>query len=162
MQRYQFTAGKGVELGADKTSHVAFELKSKQVYYGRVLFDDGSPAVLSPASTRWEDIRIKLDARRSSVPSVSLGEVEKDGYFKIHLGDNALEMYKSRGKPMDICLEQDDNQVILPLKNSSMIQKSPETGLLSMLIIGPQAMVQFVLHCLNNAGFAKGGQSVTW
>ncbi|NQV33264.1 MAG: hypothetical protein HQ515_11260, partial [Phycisphaeraceae bacterium] len=99
MRRYQMVVGKGVELGDGEASNVVLELKSKQIYYGRVLFDDGSPA-----SSSYTNISIY----RAGSRSVSLGEVEEDGYFKIHLDESKFEMLKSRGMPMEICVTGSD------------------------------------------------------
>ena len=104
MRRYQMLVGKDAELGHGESSSVVLELKSKQIYYGRVLFDDGSPAFLSPAEHPLTGRDSKISIYMAGSHSVSLGEADRNGNFKIHLDESTFEQLKSHGTPLDICV----------------------------------------------------------
>ncbi|MCP4453026.1 MAG: hypothetical protein GY809_16310, partial [Planctomycetes bacterium] len=101
-RRYDMPVGKPVTLGPGAASNVAFVLKSKQAYYGRVLFDDGSPAILSPSESPLPVGHREICIFVKDSYSVSVAEVDDESYFKIHLDESALDALKSRGHPMEI------------------------------------------------------------
>ena len=88
VRKYQYEQGKDVTLEADKTVRVGIELVGKDVLYGRVLFEDGTPAVITPASWEGATTRIGLTYRGRTV---SGGEVGSDGYFSLYLDDTEMQ-----------------------------------------------------------------------
>ncbi len=94
LRRYQMAVGKSVVLAHGEAPNVVLELKSKQIYYGRVLFDDGRRA--TPPGT-------KFSVHRGDSYSVSLGEIRADGHFKIHFHESQFDKLRSRGIPLRIC-----------------------------------------------------------
>jgi hypothetical protein len=111
---YEFDRGKEIVLLAGKTSTIELKLTAKDIFYGRVLFRDGSPAVAKPAS--WPRANILLvmpmpgEGIARGVMSRSVADVEDDGYFAVHLSEAEIEQLKSgRGKlVINIRTAQDD------------------------------------------------------
>lgn len=81
-----------VVLTDGKTTNLTLTIPSKHVLYGRVLFEDGSPAVLQPAPWPGAETRILLPigSRARGVATV-----EQDGYFTVYLDEAELERLKS-------------------------------------------------------------------
>jgi type II secretory pathway component GspD/PulD (secretin)/beta-lactamase regulating signal transducer with metallopeptidase domain len=88
IQRYQHERGKDVILEAGNTVNVDVELVGKSVFYGRVLFEDGTPAVITPALWRGAATRVLMP---SGGRAQGLTEVGADGYFTVYLGDSETE-----------------------------------------------------------------------
>ena len=87
-QRYQHEWGKEIVLEAGNTASVDFELIGKSVFYGRVLFEDGSPAVITPAPWRDAATRILMP---SGGRARGLADVDADGYFTLYLDNSETE-----------------------------------------------------------------------
>ena len=85
VQRYQHERGKDVVLEAGETAQVDVELVGKGVFHGRVLFEDGTPAVLTPAPWRGAVTRILMTF---GPRAGSIGAVGPDGYFTLYLEDS--------------------------------------------------------------------------
>jgi hypothetical protein len=88
VQRYQQKRGKDITLEAGETAKVDIELVGKGVFHGRVLFEDGTPAVITPAPWRGAVTRILMTF---GPRAGGIGEVGPDGYFTIYLGDSDTE-----------------------------------------------------------------------
>jgi hypothetical protein len=58
-------------------------------FHGRILFEDGSPAILDPEP--WPGGQISL-----SFPYVGTAELDQDGYFRIHFTPEQIEKMKAR------------------------------------------------------------------
>ena len=78
-----------VQLEEGETAEKTLVLPRKRLFYGRVLFEDGSPAVVTPAP--WEGARssIRLNLGRGQA------YIEADGYFGIYLGESEIEQLQS-------------------------------------------------------------------
>jgi hypothetical protein len=88
VQRYQHERGKDVVLEAGKTANVDMELVGKGVFHGRVLFEDGTPATITPAPWRGAATRVLMP---SGGRARGLTEVDADGYFTLYLDDSETE-----------------------------------------------------------------------
>ena len=88
IQRYQHERGKDVVLEEGKTANADFEIVGKGVFYGRVLFEDGTGAVIAPAPWRGAATRIFMTAGGRGL---GVGEVGPDGYFTVYLGESDME-----------------------------------------------------------------------
>ena len=88
VQRYQHERGKDVVLAAGETAQVDVALVGKGVFHGRVLFEDGTPAVITPAPWRGAVTRILMTF---GPRAGSIGEVGPDGYFTLYLEDSDTE-----------------------------------------------------------------------
>ncbi len=86
--RYQHERGKDVILEAGQTTQVEVALVGKGVFYGRVLFEDGTPAVIRPRPWRGAATRIMITF---GFRAGGVGEVGPDGYFTFPLGDSDKE-----------------------------------------------------------------------
>ncbi len=88
-----------VVLADNKTNNLVLEIPSKLVLYGRVLFEDGSPAVIKPEP--WPGARTRI-----IVPiggrARGLAAVEEDGYFTAYFNESELERLKSTGRSLVI------------------------------------------------------------
>ncbi len=104
IQRYQHERGKGVILEADKTVRVGIELVGKNVLYGRVLFEDGTPAVISPAP--WDEAATRI-LLMSGGRGSGVGEVGPDGYFTLHLDDNEMQALAQSNSRLTISVPAD-------------------------------------------------------
>ena len=89
---YEFNRGEDIKLEVEKAAIVNLEVVSKNVLYGRILFRDGSPAVVKP--TPWQgaktSILLTMDSRARSA-----AELDDEGYFAVNLSDREVEMLKS-------------------------------------------------------------------
>ena len=92
-KRYEWPL-KEVELTANKTTVVDVEVLSKHKLYGRVLFEDGKPAVVKP--TPWTGAKTSiLMPFGSGGMSAGIGTVDDEGYFVVYLEQNEYNMLKS-------------------------------------------------------------------
>jgi len=95
-QVYESHRGEEIVLLAGKTSTVEFKITAKNVLFGRVLFEDGSPAVIKPA--RWPGAKTSIimstsieRGRRAHV----VANVDDDGYFTVYLNEKEIEQLRS-------------------------------------------------------------------
>jgi hypothetical protein len=88
VQRYRRERGKDVVLETGQTTQANVELVVKGVFYGRVLFEDGTPAVITPRPWGGAVTRIMMTF---GMRAGSVGEVSPDGYFTLYLGDGDKE-----------------------------------------------------------------------
>jgi beta-lactamase regulating signal transducer with metallopeptidase domain len=102
-RRYEHADLKDATLAAGQTATMDFQLTGKDVLYGRVLFEDGTPAVLRPAPWRGAGTRIMPSRGRAKrAPAVS--EVDAQGYFAIYLDQAERERFASDQIQLSISL----------------------------------------------------------
>ncbi len=98
---------KDVVLEAEKTSKLSFTVKVDAPRFGRVVFPDGSPAVISPPP--WPGARTRVGMRPTRKrAAVRAGGVDGEGYFAIHLRDDDIEALRSGESVLDIELPGPD------------------------------------------------------
>jgi hypothetical protein len=78
----------------DKGQAKAFQVQGLPYYYGRILFEDGSPPVLDPLPWPGAEIRV-------SFPTAFTG-VDSEGYFKVVFTEEEIEKMKARKPDMNI------------------------------------------------------------
>jgi|GEM_PF-3081052 len=88
-----------------KTTEVHLTLTAKQVMYGRVLFHDDTPAVIQSAGGKSYSAKITMwyNNRRRG-PGFGVAEVDPDGYFTLHLGQQEIIDLKNGVCRLDISL----------------------------------------------------------
>jgi type II secretory pathway component GspD/PulD (secretin)/beta-lactamase regulating signal transducer with metallopeptidase domain len=106
-QRYEHEWGQEVTLEAGKTTGVEIELVGKSVFYGRVLFEDGTPAVITPAPWREAATRILMP---SGGRTRGLADVEADGYFTLDLDDSETEALALGNSRLQISVPTDQER----------------------------------------------------
>lgn len=92
IRAYGRERGDQVVLRSGETTNLNLKVIAKNIFYGRVLFRDDSPAVIKP--TPWPgaetSILIPMGLRARGV-----AEVDDEGYFVVHLSDREVEMLES-------------------------------------------------------------------
>jgi type II secretory pathway component GspD/PulD (secretin)/beta-lactamase regulating signal transducer with metallopeptidase domain len=81
-----------VVLADGKATNLTLAVPSRHVLYGRVLFEDGSPAVLRPAPWPGAETQILLSMGHSAR---GVATVAEDGYFAVYFDESELEQLKS-------------------------------------------------------------------
>lgn len=76
-------------LGPKDTVTPVIVARPNLYYYGQILFEDGTPAVLDPAP--WAGAEINVD-----FPFAGSASLDKQGCFKVFLNDNQLEALKQQ------------------------------------------------------------------
>ncbi len=96
IRAYESHRGEEILLLAGKTSNIEFRITAKDLLFGRVLFEDSSPAVIKPVP--WPG------AKTSIIMSISMergrrahsvADVDDDGYFIVHLNEMEIEQLRS-------------------------------------------------------------------
>ncbi|MBN1974275.1 MAG: carboxypeptidase regulatory-like domain-containing protein, partial [Sedimentisphaerales bacterium] len=101
-RQYEFPLFHKITLEKDKTTKELIEVIKKQAYYGRVLFEDGTPVYFDPPP--WPN-----GTGRVAVPD-QLGfeadyiPIDKDGYFEAFLKDGQYERIKNGEFEMKISI----------------------------------------------------------
>jgi hypothetical protein len=108
-QRYELEWGQEVALDAGQTTKVELELAGKDVYYGRILFPDGSPAVRVPLPWRGAATRVLLTTRGRG-RARTIAELDDDGYFKAYFDDDQLDALASGESQLMINLPTDTDR----------------------------------------------------
>jgi hypothetical protein len=86
--RYERDGLKDVTLTAGQATNLDFQLTGKDVLYGRVLFEDGTPAVLRPSPWKGAAARIQLTM---GYRAAGINEVDAQGYFTLYLDADQRE-----------------------------------------------------------------------
>jgi hypothetical protein len=85
-----------LSLERDKAAAVA--IPRPNVYYGRVLYENGKPAI--PIATPWPDAKVLIELR---TPSLNMYKVDKDGCFAVCLTDEMFEQLQSGQARLGVC-----------------------------------------------------------
>ncbi|MBE0534814.1 MAG: carboxypeptidase regulatory-like domain-containing protein [Phycisphaerae bacterium] len=88
------------ELTEGKTTDITNAIEPKTAWYGRVQFDDGTPAVLSGMTTEI------LQWWRGFEGGEPIAKVDDKGYFMLPLSDDAVEPFKSEETWLTINITQ--------------------------------------------------------
>ena len=96
-------------MGEGKTTEVQFELTHNQIFYGRVLFEDGRPAVITPPPWEGAKTAIRLDQPLPFGPGSGhaigdVAEVDAEGCFAVNFLDREMEALRSGTAQLRISL----------------------------------------------------------
>ncbi len=78
----------GEKLALDKKTAQPVTIAKPEFYYGRILFEDGSPPILTPAP--WPGAEIWLD-----FPYAGMRRLDSEGYFKVYFTKEQYENLKT-------------------------------------------------------------------
>jgi hypothetical protein len=73
----------------DKNDAAPVKIRRPSFYHGRLLFDDGSPALLNPVPWPGAEIRVEF-------PYASPSSLDAEGYFKVFFTQDQFDALKSR------------------------------------------------------------------
>ncbi|HCO96900.1 MAG TPA: hypothetical protein DIU00_23680 [Phycisphaerales bacterium] len=90
---YEMHRGQDIRLQAGKATIMNLKVVSKNVLYGRVLFRDGSPAVVKP--TPWPGATTSILLPMGMGRARGVAEVDDEGYFALYLSDREVETLES-------------------------------------------------------------------
>jgi hypothetical protein len=76
------------KLSLDKGMAEPVTVASPEYYYGRILFEDGSPPILVPAP--WPGARISVD-----FPYAGMPQIDSEGYFQVYFTKEQYEKVKA-------------------------------------------------------------------
>lgn len=88
-QAYSYHRSEEIVLSAGKTSTIELRVTAKNVLFGRVLFKDGSPAVIKPPRWKDADTRVYMTFEGMDWASAVV-TVDDDGYFAIYADEEEL------------------------------------------------------------------------
>jgi hypothetical protein len=81
------------KLTLDKKTAQPVTITKPEFYYGRILFEDGSPPILTPAPWPGAEIWVEF-------PYGGVANIDSDGYFKVYFTKEQYETFKtSKDKP---------------------------------------------------------------
>ena len=92
-QMYEMHRGQDIRLQAGKDTIMNLKVVSKNVLYGRVLFRDGSPAIVKPAP--WPGATTSILFPMGMGRARGVAEVDDEGYFALYLSARELEILES-------------------------------------------------------------------
>lgn len=81
-----------------QTKDCSAQLAVKKTFYGRVVFGDGSPAVLPDGQTQ-------ITIWRGSASSATLATLDDDGFFELHLSEGDVQEIKANDGQLPILLK---------------------------------------------------------
>jgi hypothetical protein len=76
------------KLSLDKKTAQPVTIAKPQYYYGRILFEDGSPPILVPAP--WPGAAIQVD-----FPYAGMPRIDSEGFFKVYFTEEQYERLKA-------------------------------------------------------------------
>ena len=104
---YDYINWQDCKLVDKERTEIKIKIARKKVLYGRVLFEDGSPAVIKPPP--WAGARTSITQWNVDLPMGSrIGEVDDDGYFELYLSENELEQLKTGKNWLSIDIPTDE------------------------------------------------------
>jgi hypothetical protein len=107
MLRYEHDDLKDAILTAGQATNLDFQLTGKDVLYGRVLFEDGTPAVLRPSPWKGAVARLQLTGG-SRIAGIN--EVDAQGYFTLYLDATQREALAAGSSQVLINLPTDQER----------------------------------------------------
>jgi len=90
---YEMQRGQDIRFQAGKATIMNLKVVSKNVLYGRVLFRDGSPAVVKPIP--WPGAKTSILFPMGMGRARGVADVDDEGYFALHLSEREFEMLES-------------------------------------------------------------------
>jgi len=104
---YDYFNWQDCKLVDKERTEIKIKIARKKFLYGRVLFEDGSPAVIKPPP--WAGARTSITQWNVDLPMGSgVGEVDDDGYFELYLSENELEQLKTEKSWLSIDIPTDE------------------------------------------------------
>jgi hypothetical protein len=83
------------ELVDGQRTDIAVKGEPEKLWYGRVLFDDGNPAVLDATGKKTQIIKWERGRWEGGVsPGETIAIVDSEGYFNVSLSDETIEQMK--------------------------------------------------------------------
>lgn len=126
-QTYEFPYCE-ITLEQRKTTSILHKVFKKPIYYGRILFDDGTAPVLDP--TPWPGAKVFVDLPDGD------GEVDDQGYFTACLTDEELQRWKDKKeKPGIYCPiydEKDTSVQVARFPVELLSQNKSEAGVVKI------------------------------
>jgi hypothetical protein len=106
---YRYDKDREVVLEDGKTTEIRFEMVHNRLFYGRVLFEDGRPAVISPAPWEGAKTTLRIDETipfgQTSAHSIhDVAEADAEGWFAVYLLDRELQNLQSGSATLRIRL----------------------------------------------------------
>ncbi len=98
-KKYEETIFRDVTLESNKASDNTIKLNSKKAFYGRVLFEDGSPAVLP-------DTHTDITEPMGESSWMTLASLDTEGYFELYLSEIEIHEFQSSKKQLWIQLQR--------------------------------------------------------
>ncbi len=93
-QAYNYHKPVEVKLEAGKETKINLEVTAENVYYGRVVFEDGSPALIKPAPSPGDKTSIILQIEGDFM-ATGITQLDAEGYFMVHFNEKELENLKT-------------------------------------------------------------------
>jgi hypothetical protein len=104
---YDYLNWQDCKLVDKERTEIKIEIARKKVLYGRVLFEDDSPAVIKPPP--WAGARTSITQWNVDLPMGSrIGEVDDDGFFELYLSQEELEQLKTGKSWLSIDIPTDE------------------------------------------------------
>jgi hypothetical protein len=106
---YRYDKDREVVLEDGKTTEIQFAMVHNKLVYGRVLFGDGRPAVISPAPWEGAKTTLRIDETMLSGRPVGhsihdVAEADAEGWFVVYLLDSELQNLQSGSAQLRIRL----------------------------------------------------------
>ncbi|MBN1972920.1 MAG: redoxin domain-containing protein, partial [Sedimentisphaerales bacterium] len=96
---YEETVFLDVTLENNKVSDNTIRLNSKKAFYGRVLFEDGSPAILP-------DLKTDITEPMGEASWATLASLDNDGYFEVLLSEREIQEFQTSKKQLWVLLKR--------------------------------------------------------
>jgi hypothetical protein len=85
---YDYWRWHDCNVGQTRATELKIEVTKKKAFYGRVLFEDGGPAIVKPEPYAGAKTRIKEEGL--ALPFPGFGELGEDGYFTLWLREESI------------------------------------------------------------------------
>ncbi len=123
------------KLSLDEKAALPVTIAKPEYYYGRILFEDGSPPILVPAP--WPGAGISVDFPYAGVP-----QIDSEGYFKVFFTKEQYEKLKAEKVRKNIYIpsyeQRNSSTAQFEFPASKLSQDKRKAGVVRIPFPGPQ------------------------
>jgi hypothetical protein len=137
-------------------------IRANKLWYGRVLFEDGSPALVKPAP--WPGAKTSISLSEDNrLTHLNIAEVDDDGYFRVHFSDEQIQRLQARKAWLYVNIpisEGNNRETVFPVDLLATEKNNAGAVKIVRPAAKPSSLIGKALPPLDQIGLDAGGGQI--